>query len=385
MRSVISQVGLLWGCLAMLGCPQQGDVGEAGMRGAPGERGDKGEPGEKGDTGEPGEKGPAGPMGPVGMTGAKGDKGDKGDTGEKGPAGPMGPMGMTGATGAAGMTGAQGPAGAKGDRGEKGDPGPQGPTGPAGSGAFSEELGGFAGFTTATYTGAMSGRPAMHAKCEAEFAGSHLCHAAEYILSNSATGVPSPNGAWLDPSTTTSGGTSNSGLPGSGRSIYGYHCLTWNDGTVGRYGTYVTSLGSVLEDGPCNVSRSLACCNGPRKTRFAGFTPTSTLGSVGGRPKMHALCAAAFSGSHFCHAAEYIRATSSVTVPASGAWIDPSTNVSGGTSNSGVPGSGRSLYGYHCLTWNDGTAGRYGTYVTSLGSISEDGPCSVSRAVACCY
>ena len=101
---------------------------------------------------------------------------------------------------------------------------------------------------------------------------------------------------------------------------------------------------------------------------------------------MHALCAAAFSGSHLCHAAEYIRSTSSVTVPSpNGAWIDPSTNTSGGTSNSGIPGSGRSIYGYHCATWSDGTSGRYGTYVTALGTILEDGTCNVSRAVACCY
>lgn len=374
MRSTITKMSLTLSCVLWLGCNQQsGEMGQAGMRGEPGPQGEKG---DKGDIG------PSGMMGPMGVTGAKGDKGDKGDTGLQGPMGQPGPPGATG------MTGAQGPAGIKGDkgdRGDRGDPGPQGPTGPAGSGAYSEEMGGFAGYTSATSTGAVTnGRPGMHSKCAAEFSGSHLCHASEFILSDSATTVPTA-GAWLDPSTNTNTSATNSGLPGSGRYIYGYNCATWTDGTSGRSGTYVTASGSVQDDSACNVSRSLACCNGARKTRFAGFTATTTVGGVSGRPKMHAMCATAFSGSHFCHAAEYIRATSPTTVPASGAWIDPSTNSSTSATNSGLPTSGRYIYGYNCATWTDGTSGRSGTYVTTSGNIQDDSACNVARAVACCY
>ena len=46
---------------------------------------------------------------------------------------------------------------------------------------------------------------------------------------------------------------------------------------------------------------------------FAGFTSASYNGKVaGGRTGMHALCAAAFTGGHLCHAAEYIQASSRV-------------------------------------------------------------------------
>jgi hypothetical protein len=325
----------------------------------------------------------------MGIPGAKGDKGEKGDTGPagvmgmQGPQGAAGAPGATGAPGAAGTAGATGATGAKGDKGDKGDPGPQGPTGPAGSGAYTEELGGFVGFTAATTTGAMpNGRPGMHAKCAAEFPGSHLCHAAEYILSDSATTVPS-SGAWIDASTNTSANAENSGLPGSGRYLYGYSCTSWTSASSSGNGTYVTSAGSIT-DTPCNNSRRLACCNGARKTRFAGFTPTTTTGSVGGRPQMHALCSAAFAGSHFCHAAEYVRATSSTTVPAGGAWIDPSINTSSGAENSGMPGSGRYLYGYTCTTWTSASSSSNGSYVTSAGSVT-DTPCNVARSVACCY
>ena len=384
MRSTMTRLGLLLGCMLWVGCTQQsGDSGPAGMRGEAGPPGDKGDKGEKGDKGD---KGEAGPVGPMGVAGAKGDKGDKGDTGPAGPmgmTGAQGPTGATGAAGAAGATGATGPAGAKGDKGEKGDPGPQGPTGPAGSGAYSEELGGFAGFTTATMTGAVTnGRPGMHAKCAAEFPDSHLCHAAEYILSDSATSIPA-SGAWIDPSTNTSSGAENSGMPGSGRYLYGYNCSTWTSGSSSNNGTYITSAGSIT-DTSCNVSRPLACCNGARKIRFAGFTPTTTTGNAGGRPKMHALCVSAFAGSHLCHATEYIRATSGLSVPTSGAWIDPSTNTSSGAENSGMPGSGRYLYGYNCSTWTSGSSSNNGTYITSAGSIT-DTSCNIARPVACCF
>lgn len=389
MRTAMTRAGLL-GCWLLLGCNQPtGENGQPGMRGEAGPPGEKGDKGDRGDKGEKGDKGDGGPVGPMGVAGAKGDKGEKGDKGDSGPMGPMGMQGpqgtagAAGATGPAGATGAAGAAGAKGDKGEKGDPGPQGPTGPAGSGAYSEELGGFVGFTTATTTGAVTnGRPGMHAKCAAEFPGAHLCHSAEYVLSDSATTVP-PSGAWIDASTNTSANAANSGLPGSGRYLYGYSCSTWTNGTTGSSGTYITSAGSVT-DSVCNVSRSLACCNGARKTRFAGFTTTTTTGSVGGRPQMHALCVAAFAGSHFCHAAEYIRTTSSTPVPSSGAWVDPSINTSSGAENSGMPGSGRYLYGYTCSTWTNGTTGSSGSYITSSGTVT-DSPCNVARPVACCY
>lgn len=380
-RSTMTTISLTLSCGLWLGCnqPQSGEAGQAGMRG------EAGLPGDKGDKGDKGDRGDTGPMGPIGLTGTKGEKGDTGPQGATGMTGPQGPTGMTGPQGATGAKGDPGAPGSVGAKGDKGDPGPQGPTGAPGSGAYTEELGGFAGFTTATYTGAVAnGRAGMHAKCATEFAGSHLCHAAEYTLSDSATTIPA-GGAWLDPSSSLGTSVTNLGLPGSGRYIYGYTCAHWNDAAASKYGTYLTTAGNILDDTGCNVSRSLACCNSVRKTRFAGFTPTTTNGNVNGRPKMHAMCATAFAGSHLCHAAEYIRATSATTIPASGAWIDPSTTPSTSFTNLAHPSSGRYIYGYTCSHWSDAGASKYGTYIATSGNILDDSGCNVSRTVACCY
>ncbi|HPH28281.1 MAG TPA: hypothetical protein PLA87_15645, partial [Pseudomonadota bacterium] len=266
---------------------EKGDKGEPGPMGQTGLKGDKGEPGAVGATGPAGPTGVQGPVGPSGATGATGAMGSMGPMGPAGPAGTAGARGEQGVAGPPGAAGATGPAGAAGMAGAKGAPGPQGPPGPAGSGAYSEELGTFAGFTTTTYTGSIgSGRHSAHAACSTAFAGSHLCHAAEYVQSNATTDIPA-TGAWLDPSTADGTGTSNTGMPGSGRYLYvGSTCNSWSDATTSYSGTWVTSSGLVTNSGYCNTSRVLACCNTPVKVRFVGFTSATTNGGAGGRPKM---------------------------------------------------------------------------------------------------
>lgn len=202
----------------------------------------------------------AGAHGPKGDPGPAGDKGDKGDTGAAGAPGPRGDKGDPGPAGAKGDTG---PAGAKGDtgpRGDKGDPGPQGPAGPAGSGAYSEEMGAFAGFTSTTYTGGLAnGRAGAHALCGAAFPGSHLCHAAEYLQSNSAT-APPMSGAWVDPSSSADGAVANAGTPGSGRYIYDLDCSDWSNGTATSRGYWLTPAGDISSSGNCSASHVVACC-----------------------------------------------------------------------------------------------------------------------------
>ncbi|MFO0575214.1 MAG: hypothetical protein U1A78_14585 [Polyangia bacterium] len=354
----------------------KGDPGPAGPKGDPGTAG---LPGPKGDKGDPGAQGPAGMAGAVGPVGPAGPAGPAGTMGAMGPIGPAGPKGDKGDPGASGAAGAKGD---KGDRGDKGDPGPQGPSGPAGSGAYSEEVGAFAGFTPTTYTGAgIGGRPGAHALCNAAFAGSHLCHATEYLLANSGT-TPPTSGAWIDPSTSGGSAVNNAGMPGGGRYIYSYDCNDWTQAT-GAYGHWLTPSGDISTDKDCTVSRALACCNSPIKVRFAGFTRTAVNGNQGGRPKMHAACAAEFAGSHFCHATEYLRSASPATVPMSGAWIDPSTSGGSAVNNSGMPGGGRYIYSYDCNDWTQAT-GAYGHWLTPAGDISTDKDCTASRVIACC-
>jgi hypothetical protein len=120
---------------------------------------------------------------------------------------------------------------------------------------------GFAGFTTFTTNGAMGGRTAAHALCNAEFAGSHLCHATEYIAANSAATVPA-TGAWIDSSVGYSDGSVTwSGGPITGRGT-AYSCINWTSSSSGVNTSVVYPSGGVGADSTpyCASVRPLACC-----------------------------------------------------------------------------------------------------------------------------
>ncbi len=371
-----------------LGCntptPEAGPAGMAGTKGEKGEKGDKGDPGDKG---LPGSTGPAGAKGEKGDPGAAGAKGDKGDTGATGPAGPMGVKGDPGAAGAKGDKGDPGVSGPAGAKGDKGDPGPQGPTGPAGAGgAYTEESPSFAGFTATTYTGSVTnGRAGMHALCAAAFPGSHLCHAAEYLVSNSGQTPPSA-GAWLDPSTGDGKGIQSFGSPKFGRYPHDYTCNSWSSTAGTTYGsTWVNVAAGITRGSDCTSSRPLACCKGIAKVRFSGFTTATTAGDAGGRHTMHALCAAECPGAHMCHATEYLRTSSATTPPSDGGWLDPSGNLSGDITNTGVPDHARLPASYACNDWTSTAGTTYGsTWVNANGGVSRGSDCTTKRAIACC-
>jgi hypothetical protein len=71
----------------------------------------------------------------------------------------------------------------KGDPGTQGAPGPMGPTGaqgprdPAGVGEYAAS---FARYSSPTI-GGVGGREGMHALCDSQFPGSHMCHLSEYM------------------------------------------------------------------------------------------------------------------------------------------------------------------------------------------------------------
>ncbi len=360
----------------------KGDKGEPGTMGGPGVKGDPGPKGEKGDVGPAGAKGDTGPAGPTGAAGSAGPTGPAGATGPAGSIGPAGPAGPTGATGAAGPAGSVGPTGPKGDKGDRGNPGPSGPPGPSGS--VTEDVPSFSGFTPLAYSAKVTGgRAGMHALCATAFTGSHMCHAAEYIQATSGDAPPA-RGAWVDASTVNGTAAANNGSVKAGRFLSSYSCSSWNNTGGGDYGTIVNALGTIDVYGDCGTARQLACCNTPTKARFAGFTTGTTTGAAGGRWKMHALCAGAFTGAHMCHASEYVRANSATPVPSGGAWIDASTINGTAAANTGVPDSARFVSSYSCSSWNNSGGGDYGTTVTELGSIDVYGDCGKSRPVACC-
>jgi hypothetical protein len=297
--------------------------------------------------------------------------------------GPMGAMGIAGATGMTGPAGATGPAGPLGPQGVAGAQGP-------GGAIVGEAAAQFAGFTTATFAGAGTGREAMHARCAAAFAGSHLCHASEYYLSNSAT-VPPAAGAWIDSSafTVESGSdTEVSNFAGDirlGRYLGGntLNCGGWTaNGNVG----YVMDVSGVTQ-AQCSTSHALACCSTPYAERFRGFSAAVTGTRAGGRAEMNQLCGVEFPGSHICHHAEYGRTNNATTIPAAGAWIDSSSHLRTqgdvfainyvASASMGRYVGGNTL---NCGAWT--TNGNVGYTLTTNGLAQAQ--CNTAHPIACC-
>ena len=119
---------------------------------------------------------------------------------------------------------------------------------------------------------------------------------------------------------------------------------------------------------------------------FAGFTATQyNGGELGGRPSMHAACAAEFANGSMCHYAEYILATSTALIPTEGAWIDPSEDETAGFANSGGPGFGRRTSSSNCNDWTHTVTGTYnGYFVDAAGGGLLTSYCDVTRPIACC-
>jgi hypothetical protein len=224
----------------------------------------------------------------------------------------------------------------------------------------------------------MGGRIAAHLICDAEFQASHLCHVSEYLLSTSPLPVP-PSGAWADGSVTPTGASIAGASPTFGRRL-SLACSNWTTRVSTTNGPVLLANGGTSSQ-ECSTQRPLACCTGVPKVQVAGFTTANA--PMTGRVAMHAACAAQFSGSHFCHSSEYVRATSTLPVPAAGAWLDSSTTIDGGGTVDGSPMFGRSL-GLACGNWTSTASGTTGNVVTTDGSLSGSASCATPRPIACC-
>lgn len=131
------------------------------------------------------------------------------------------------------------------------------------------------------------------------------------------------------------------------------------------------------------------------KITFAGYTPESFGGDLGGRSGAHALCSATYAGSHFCTDWEIDQSNPS-TPPTAGAWIDE------GNANTNTRFF---RYSYStsdtssCAGWTSSSAtvkpdgvnlGR-GYVYNALGAFTSsfvsglDGGCENARPLACCF
>jgi hypothetical protein len=128
---------------------------------------------------------------------------------------------------------------------------------------------------------------------------------------------------------------------------------------------------------------------------FAGFTSSAYGGNLGGRSGAHALCGAAFTGSHFCTTWEVDQANPTPALGSLGAWVD----IGNGQPSSRLFRASYSTSDVDsCSGWTssspsvkpDGINLGRGEVFTPLGGIASsfvannDGGCENARPLACC-
>jgi len=127
---------------------------------------------------------------------------------------------------------------------------------------------------------------------------------------------------------------------------------------------------------------------------FAGFSTTTTDGDMGGRAGANALCGADFPGSHMCHTAEYYRTHTTTTPPATGAWVDYSAGLRGGSTGTHATSvcgtvelglyTGAQNYG-NCGGWTSTNSGHLGYAIRDIGATTSGMTCNQVKPVACCF
>ncbi len=108
----------------------------------------------------------------------------------------------------------------------------------------------FRGFTSATFDGNLGGYPGAATKCQAQFAGSHLCTIADFDRSN-GTVVPPSAGAWIDFDRSVSGSRSNNSCSNGS---------AWTSNSSSTYGANLNVTGGYAGTVVCSTPKHLACC-----------------------------------------------------------------------------------------------------------------------------
>jgi hypothetical protein len=298
--------------------------------------------------------GPAGPQGPAGasvqiQTLAAGDSSCP-QGGVRLTAGTSVTIVCNGAPGATGPQGAQGAAGPQGPTGAQGATGPQGPAGPQGSkgdpGSGTAADGGTVQSAPVKIMPLAAGDPSCANGGVSLVAGTtttYVCNGAP-----GTTGPAGPQGAAGPQGPTGAQGAAGpQGAPGATgpQGPTGVQGATGPQGPAGTAGTATAVASLAPGSAACpyggtqlttGATTSYACNGGPVNAgsltlnggippvTFAGYTPTSYGGNLNGRAGAHALCGAAFAGSHFCADWEIDQAN---PPPMSvNAWVDEGNN-----------------------------------------------------------
>ena len=320
-----------------------------------------------------------GPQGPVGPQGPKGDPGADGAPGATGPQGLQGAMGQ------------QGPAGTQGPQGPQGAQGPQGPmgqvlvvdggvvTGPMGPRGFSVVLASIGPGTTCTTGGVL-------VALEDGGSAQPVCNGLV-----GATGPTGPQGA--TGATGPQGPTGSTGLQGP-QGLQGPAGPEGPQGPMGSTGAQgpAGATGAQGPSGPPGPPGPALLLDGGAAVpllasegyTFAGFTPQSYDGNLGGILGANAKCAAAFSGSHFCTKREYSWIGSPVAPSTAGAWLDESAYSSSSSPN--IFPRDRQSSGL-CDAWrSNGGPSEWANYMDAQGTLAsyQYNVCNVPRQLACC-
>jgi hypothetical protein len=229
------------------------------------------------------------------------------------------------------------------------------------------------GYTTFISTANIGGRLTANTRCDAEFAGSHLCNQSEFRVARSTLPLPAA-AAWLD-------------FPQSATSLdpdFGSPC---NNFTFATGGTYTVPIalpnGSTTSNTSatpnCSSTLPLACCTMALPVRLRGYTTFMSTGNIGGRLVASTHCAAEFPGSHFCNQTEFRVARSTLPLAAAGAWLD-------------FPQSATTLdndFGSPCNNYTFATGGTYTVPIalpngTTTSNTSATPNCSSTLPLACC-
>jgi hypothetical protein len=341
--------------------------------------------GATGMTGAAGATGMTGPAGAIGMTGPTGMTGPAGATGMTGPAGATGMTGPAGATGMTGPAGAPGTPGAAGPAGVAGPTGPVGPMGPPGAVLYVD--GGIVltqqtevrpvllGYTTFTSAGNIGSRTIANARCNTEFAGTHLCNTTEFRMARSLLAIPGGVGAWLD-------------FAYSGTTMdpdFSVPCNNFTHAASGSYnaaialpnGTTTTNASAALG---CGLTLPLACCTSPSYARLRGYTAFTSSGNIGSRTVANSRCNSEFSGTHLCNTTEFRLARSLLAIPGGvGAWLDFAYSGTSTDPDFSVP----------CNNFTHAASGSYNAAIalpngTTTTNASAALGCGLTLPLACC-
>lgn len=284
-----------------------------------------------------------------------------------------GPQGPQGEIGAQGTQGPEGPVGPKGDKGDPGQvlivdggvlTGPQGPPGP----------------------GVAVSSVAAGADCASGGVRLDLPDGGVSFVCNGAPGAPGMQGTPGSP-----------GTPGADGASVTVSAIAAGNASCPYGGTQLTSGGTTsyaCNGGPGSLGGAGADA-GVAPVVFAGFTPQTHTANLNGRTGAHAICAAAFAGSHFCTDWEWDQANSGALPPASGAWLDYGNSSTttrfyrAGYSTSDIDTCG----GWTLDTPNnkpDGFNTGRGLVLTPLGGLTSsfvgtgNGGCGDLRPLTCC-